>query len=164
MRPLIPEDEALLRVGLEHLSSKAAYQRFLTPDPHLSDVQFDYLTHPDQRTHLAIVMGREDAAGNVIEGIGVARCVRTREGENEAEVAVTVVDEWQGKGAGTLLLRHLADFAYQTGIRRFRGVMLVGNLAVQHSLDHVGERVESTTPEMGVVEMVWALDPARFAI
>lgn len=164
VRLLVPADEAILRGGLEHLSSRAAYQRFLTPDPHLSETQFDYLMNPDQRTHLAIVMGIEDEEGRTVEGIGVARCIRGGESPDESEVAVTVVDKWQGKGAGSLLLRHLAAFAYRTGVRRFRGVMLVNNAAVQHALDHLGERVESTTPEMGVVEVVWALDPERFAV
>ena len=44
-----------------------------------------------------------------------------------------------GKGAGIVLLRHLAAFAYRTGVRRWRGVMLATNERVKRAIDH-GER------------------------
>ncbi len=164
LRALRPEDEAFLRGGLEHLSAKAAYQRFLTPEPRLTEGQIDYLSHPDQRAHLALVMGVVDERGETLEGIGVARCIRVPRDSEEAEVAVTVVDDWQGRGAGSLLLWHLAAFAYRSGVRHFRGVMLVDNIAVQRALDHLGERVARVGPEMGVVEVVWALDSKLFSV
>jgi acyl-CoA synthetase (NDP forming)/GNAT superfamily N-acetyltransferase len=48
-------------------------------------------------------------------------------GDARAEVAFTVAPEAQGRGIGTLLLRHLADLAHADGIDRFVAEVLPGN-------------------------------------
>jgi len=150
-------------MGLEHLSPRARYQRFLTPTVRLSDAQFDYLTHPDGCDHIALVMGIEVEGEPEARGIAVARCIRGMGGDPEvAEVAVVVVDEWQGKGAGSLLLRHLAGWAHRLGIRRWVGVLLASNEAVKKAIDHVGPRVGSEPEGSGVIDVTWELDPAVF--
>lgn len=51
------------------------------------------------------------------DGVGVARFLRI--GEEVAEPAVAVADDWQGCGVGTLLLDLLAARAWEEGIRVF---------------------------------------------
>lgn len=79
-----------------------------------------YLTEVDHRDHEALVALADD------HGVGVARFVRTKDPE-VAEAAVTVVDDWQGKGLGTALLELLARRARQEGIHRFSAVVLAQN-------------------------------------
>ena len=61
------------------------------------------------------------------EGVGVARYVRDRERPDAAEVAVTVIDDWQGRGVGTLLLETLSGRARAEGITTFTALMLATN-------------------------------------
>jgi L-amino acid N-acyltransferase YncA len=47
-----------------------------------------------------------------------------------AEVAVTVVDAWQGRGLGAELVAALSERACEEGIRRFTGLAAAENAAV----------------------------------
>jgi GNAT superfamily N-acetyltransferase len=58
--------------------------------------------------------------------VGVARYVRGYEPEI-AEVAVVVIDDWQGKGAATALLERLAERAAENGVERFVALVLQEN-------------------------------------
>ena len=70
-----------------------------------------YLTEIDHHDHEAIIALEEESG----EGIGVARYVRNPTHPETAEVAVTVIDEWQGRGLGTLLLEVLGQRARAEG-------------------------------------------------
>ncbi len=67
------------------------------------------------------------SATELEELVGVARYVRDPDEPKQAEVAVTVQDEWQGRGVGTALLSMLARRARDNGVERFTGVCLAGN-------------------------------------
>jgi hypothetical protein len=56
----------------------------------------------------------------------VARFIRNAE-PHEAEVAVTVVDHWQGRGVATALLDRLVIRAREEGITHFLAVVLSDN-------------------------------------
>ena len=47
--------------------------------------------------------------------------------DDRAEVAFMVIDAYQGKGLGTLLLRHLTTIARSAGLRRFVAEVLSEN-------------------------------------
>ena len=54
------------------------------------------------------------------EGVGVARYVRLDEDPEEAEFAIAIADDWQGRGLGRVLLGELVDAARADGLRRLR--------------------------------------------
>ena len=56
-----------------------------------------------------------------------SRYVRSTERPEAAEVAVTVIDDWQGRGLGTLLLEVLSAQAREEGIDSFTAPMLATN-------------------------------------
>lgn len=122
VRPIRPEDAPELRAGFERLSPESRYRRFLSSTPRLSDADLRYLTEVDHHDHEALIAVTEDGAG-----VGVARFVRSAANPHAAEVAVTVVDEWQGRGVGTELLSRLADRARREGVRRFTALLLATN-------------------------------------
>ena len=96
-------DRDLLVRGFERLSPESRYRRFLTPMHELDQKTLRYLTDLDHRDHEA--MFALDESG---EGVGVARYVRSAVRPDTAEVAVAVVDAWQGRGLGTLLLQAIS--------------------------------------------------------
>lgn len=82
--------------------------------------------------------------------MGIARYVRDRENPAAAEIAVTIVDDWQGRGLGGELLARLADRARQEGIRRFTAVVAAGNAAAAGLLRNSGASLIHRGP--GIVE------------
>jgi GNAT superfamily N-acetyltransferase len=149
VRPIVPEDAASLEAGFERLGPESRYTRFLAPVGRLSGSQLRYLTEVDHHDHEALVAYEP---GNEAAGIGVARFVRLDDDPGAAEFAVTVADDWQGRGVGTALLTLLADRAREEGIDRFRGLMLARNEPIQNLVALFGTpRVLAREP--GTVEV-----------
>ncbi len=80
-----------------------------------------------------------------------------------AEAAVTVIDEWQGRGAGTALCNLLAERAREEGIERFTALLLAANDQMQDVLATLGPAkvisrdagtvvVEVEIPDVGIGE------------
>ena len=86
--------------------------------PRLSERDLDYLTRIDHHDHEALI-ALDRPGGDIV---GVARFVRT--GPEEAEPAIVVADDWQGRGLGRQLMGALADRALDEGVRRFRAPVL----------------------------------------
>jgi GNAT superfamily N-acetyltransferase len=148
VRPIEPDDRERLLEGFEHLSDESRYRRFLAPMPELSESTLRYLTEVDHRDHEALV-ALVEATG---QGIGVARYVRQPDRPEVAEAAVTVADEWQGRGAGTLLLELLAARAREEGIERFSALVLATNREMLELLETLGP-VRVVDREAGTVEV-----------
>lgn len=69
----------------------------------------------------------ETAGATEPEIIGHAECVRSPVDAERAEAAFLIADAFQGRGAGTLLLRALAAAARRRGVRRLEAVVLGEN-------------------------------------
>jgi GNAT superfamily N-acetyltransferase len=134
LRPLGPEDKDGLAAGFRRLSARSRYRRFLSPTPELTPRQLAYLTEVDHSDHEALVAIEPSSR----DGLGVARYVRSREHPEQAEFAVAVADDWQRRGLGTVLLRHLAARAREEGITSFTGLALADNLPARHLLERLG--------------------------
>jgi RimJ/RimL family protein N-acetyltransferase len=159
VRPIRPDDAPLLSEALRELSPASQYQRFLTVKDRLSDTELDYLTHCDQVEHVAYGVGVVDPDCAPPRPIAVARCIRETPGADLAEVAITVADDWQGRGAGTLLFQALARRASTVGIRRWRALLLAANLPARRLLDRVGELESSEPAGFGAIEVIYRLRP-----
>lgn len=151
VRPIAPEDRQLLLDGFDRLSDASRYRRFLTAMPSLNEAAVQYLTDVDHRDHEALL-----AIGEAGEGLGVARYVREADDPAAAEAAVTVVDDWQGRGVGTLLLHALADRARAEGVRTFTALLLADNDDMLGLFEHLGP-VRLTDREPGTVAISVAL-------
>jgi GNAT superfamily N-acetyltransferase len=148
VRPILPEDKQRLREGFDRLSARSRYRRFLTSLEHLSDQQIRSLTEIDYADHMAWVA--VDLSRPARPGVGVARYVRLPEEPTVAEAAVTVLDEYQGMGMGTILLGMLARSARAHGIRSFRGYVAAENAPMMEILHGLGARVAQEGPLLRV--------------
>ena len=137
VRPIIPEDKAILVEGFAHLSPQTRFRRFLGYMDKLRAPLLRYLTEIDYVDHFAWVGMNADT----FEGIGVARYVRMRDDPTAAEAAIVVVDAYQHRGAGTILLQLLGASALSNGITHFVGEALAENQPIRDLLENLGARV-----------------------
>ncbi len=147
IRPIRPDDKQALIDGLKRLSPESRYRRFLRPMTKLSERELRYLTEVDYTNHFAwMAIDPEHPA----HGFGVARYVRDAKDPEVAEAAVAVVDDQQGKGLGTILMRVLVATALENGIRTFQAWVLGDNRAVLGPLERIGAR---RTADHGVLRI-----------
>ena len=91
----------------ETLSPESQRRRFLAPVRHLSDAMLDHLVDDvDGVDHIALVLCAETSP-DVYDPVALARMVRYADVTDAADLAVTVKDEWQGRGVATVLLEVL---------------------------------------------------------
>jgi RimJ/RimL family protein N-acetyltransferase len=126
VRQIMSGDKAALAEAFERLSEDSRHKRFLAYKSRLTDADLAYFTEVDHVEHEALVA--VDPASSAI--VGVARYVRLSSQRRTAEVAVTVADDWQGRGVGTILLSCLAGRARDEGIHRFEAQALSENRRV----------------------------------
>ena len=159
IRPVRPADDGLLAEGFARLSDRSRRMRFLGPKEALSAAELRYFTDVDHRDHEALGALDHVRGG----GVGIARYVRDREDPHTAEIAVTVIDDWQGRGLGTELLARLSERACQEGIGRFTAAVAADNAAMAGLLRNFGGDV--VRREFGTLEyeMALACGPGRRA-
>ena len=124
VRPVRSTDAALLADGFTRLSERSRQQRFLGVKNHLTVAELRFLTSVDHHDHEALGALSRDG-----RGVGVARFIRDSEDPASAEIAITIVDEWHGRGLGTKLLELLSDRARAEGVARFTATVAADNIA-----------------------------------
>jgi GNAT superfamily N-acetyltransferase len=140
VRPAVPEDRVLLVEAFERLSPESRYRRFFAPLKTMSGPLLDHLTAVDSVDHFAwAALAADPQPDRRPVGVGVSRYVRLPD-PAAAEMAVTVVDDWQGRGLGRVLLDALVLEALENGITRFEGDVLVENRPMQELLRRTGAR------------------------
>lgn len=139
LRPIIPDDKQRLIAAFERLSPESRYRRFMAPFK-LTPSALAYLTEVDYVNHFAWAALAVDEEGQ--PGIGVARYVRFAADPSVAEAAVTVIDEYQGRGLGSLLLKILAITALENGVETFRAFVLSENRSMLEMLRSMDSKIE----------------------
>ena len=129
IRELGPGDGDVIDTVFAGLSPRSRYLRFQHPVTELSAATRGSLTALDGRTHVAL------AAFAQGQPIGIVRIIDL--GDGSGELAVEVVDRWQGCGVGTQLLQAARDRAVDLGYRELVGELLVVNAAAHAALRRV---------------------------
>jgi GNAT superfamily N-acetyltransferase len=151
IRPVLYSDRNEIAQGYQQLSPENRRLRFFAAPAELSERDLDYLTTLDYDDHFAWAVFAEDAPGR--PGVAVARYIRDPHRPHAAEAAVTVIDAYQHRGIGTLLLLLLVDEARRHGIDTFVSYVLWDNRDVIDALQAVGASVEAEEPGVARVEM-----------
>ena len=155
IRQVQPADAPLLADGFARLSPQSRRMRFLARKDQLSVAELRYFTDIDHHDHEAL--GALDQADG--RGVGVARYVRDADDPHAAEIAVTIVDDWQGRGLGTELLTRLSGRARSEGICRFTALVAADNMAMARLLRNMSASLIDRSP--GAVEYEITLMPPR---
>lgn len=117
VRPIRPEDAARFERGYPRLSETSRRQRFFGQASALSRTQLRFLTEIDQVRHVA--WGALNLADLDEPGIGIGRYIAIDGRPGMAEVALTILDAYQHRGAGSLLHACLHLSGARHGFRRF---------------------------------------------
>lgn len=145
IRALAPGDEADLVAAVARTSAESMRRRFFVVKRTFTDQETAFFLNVDFANHVALVAVVEEGGRPVIAGGG--RYIVVRPGE--AEVAFAVVDEYQGRGIGGAVMRHLTAIARAAGLERFIAEVLVENLPMRRLFEKSGLQM-STKHESGV--------------
>ncbi len=136
VRVVQPSDRPTFEAGWERLSEQSRLFRFHQPRSGLSPAELEYLTDVDGVDHYALGAVTRDADGR--EGpVAVARFVRMADRPDAADFAITVVDEFQHRGVGDLMLRRILEAARKRGYAHLIADLLLENTVARRLIEGV---------------------------
>lgn len=157
IRPILPSDKDRLEEGMKRMSPESRYLRFLHYFETLRPAELRYLTEIDYRNHFALVaLSLDDPE---LRGLGVARYIRDKQEPKSAEAAVAVIDAFQRRGLGTLLLTRLVETARENGVENFVAYITPEHPAVSHLLSSVEATVANADGLLKVVVPIGDVGP-----
>lgn len=149
IREIGPEDRRLLREGFAHLSQESRFMRFLSAHGNLTEEELDRFTAKNTNDRFAIGAISNDGP------LATARFFRIND-STRAELAVTIIDPWQRRGLGGVLMQALKDAAIDRGITDLIALVHSGNTGMRSLLDRQNARIIGN--EDGEIEYEIALD------
>lgn len=148
IRPITPQDKAAEREFIEGLSAQARRFRFLGAVRSPSEAMIEQLTNIDYVHDVAFAAVVADGARERF--VGVSRYSTDADG-HACECAVTVDDEWQDQGLGTLLMKHLIEVARARGIRTMFSIDSAENTRMSDLARFLGFHVKADPDDAGQV-------------
>ncbi len=158
IRQVRPDDAPALVRAYANLGEQSRYRRFFTVMPELPEATLKTAVEVDHVDHEALVAVPLLST----EIVGECRFIRLPDQPGTAEVGVTVVDAWQGRGLGSALLARLSEHALQAGIEYFTAEVLAENRTMLALLPSLGQ-VETESHGPVVTTRVELAEPSRQA-
>jgi acetyltransferase len=142
IRPIRPEDAEIERNFVRDLSPQSRYFRFMQAVSELTQAMLVRFTQIDYDREMALIAVKEEDDGSERQ-VAVARYTVNPD-RDSCDFALTVADDWQGRGIGSRLMRELMDVARSNGLDLIEGEVLREN----HNMLSLMERLEFTiTPD-----------------
>jgi protein lysine acetyltransferase len=157
LRPVLPADQWRLLEADELVSAKTQYRRFFSLSG-ITPATARYLTEVDYIDHFVwVAIDGEDI------GVGGATYIRSRSDPSVADISFSIMDDFQGRGLGGLLMGALAVAARRHGISRFSADVLAENAPMVAILNRAG--MEWDVAQGGVRHGTMRVpEPARFGL
>jgi GNAT superfamily N-acetyltransferase len=127
IRALRPDDRDDMLAAVGRTGTQSLQRRFFVVKRGFSEKEIAFFINVDFVNHGALVALAEEDKCKVT--IGGGRCIITEPGK--AEIAFVVIDDYQGQGLGTLLMRHLALIARKAGLKELIAEVLPENTAMR---------------------------------
>lgn len=154
IRPIRPADAAEHDAFFHRLSLDDIRFRFFAPISELTPAQREQFVKLDYERDMALIAVRE-ASGEIV---GVARLTRGANPQ-EAEFAVVVQHDLQGRGLAAHLMRRLLDWAPHHGVCEVVGSILAENEAMLDLARFLGFRLRRLPADPHIIEARLSLAP-----
>ena len=135
IRPISPDDAKLEQDFINNLSDQSKNYRFLGGRAPLSIKELIALCNIDYDSKMAFIALIDDGDQGTV--IGVSRYAIDKN-YGSFEFAITVADAWQNKGLGTLLMKHLIDYARSHEIKQIYSIDLASNYKMRALANELG--------------------------
>ena len=149
VRAFSPDDRAGLLAAVDRTGPLTRYRRFFVLKSKFSDREKDFFLNVDFDKHVALIALTNEAGTEVI--VGAARYVVLQ--AETAEVALTVIDDYQGQGIGPIMLRHLAAVARSAGLKTLVAEVLTENQPMRKVFERSGLPMRTTQDHSEVVHI-----------
>jgi RimJ/RimL family protein N-acetyltransferase len=126
IRALRPDDRSALLAAVARTGPESTFRRFFAARRGFSEKEIEFFLSVDFVNHVALVAWVTEEGQPTIVGGG--RYVVIEPGK--AEVAFAVIDQYQNKGIGTTLMKHISTIAARSGITEFVAEVLPDNTAM----------------------------------
>jgi RimJ/RimL family protein N-acetyltransferase len=126
IRALRPDDQDELVAAIGRASAQSLFRRFFAAKRSFTEQEIAFFSNVDFVNHVALVAVVDEGGRSAIVGGG--RYIIVQPGK--AEVAFAVIDQYQGRGIGAALMRHLTAIARQSGIKELVAEVLPDNIAM----------------------------------
>src|SRR5262245_64325747 len=134
IRALRPDDEDDMLAAVGRTGMQSLQRRFFAVKRGFSEKEITFFMNIDFNNHVALVALAEEDGRDAIVGGG--RYIVIEPGK--AEIAFVVIDDYQGQGIGTLLMRHLAVIARKAGLKELIAEVLPENAAMRKVFSKFG--------------------------
>jgi RimJ/RimL family protein N-acetyltransferase len=148
IRALRPSDRPALETAVDRTSPLSLYRRFFAVRTVFTEAEEQFFVDVDFKKHVALVAVVDESAGEMIAGGGRYVLV----GDKKAEIAFMLIDAYQGKGIGSMLLRHLTAIAKEAELRQFVAEVLPENTPMLKLFEKSGLHM-SVQSERGVTHV-----------
>ncbi|MDM7986312.1 MAG: GNAT family N-acetyltransferase [Smithella sp.] len=127
LRLITPRDIGLWTDFVNNCSKKSLWLRFLSPFSATPE-RAQRFCNLDPEEEIAVVAEMKD--GDKYKFLGIARLIKNKRCEGEAEYAVIISDFWQNKSLGHLLSEQCIELAKKEGYKTIRAETLQQNYSM----------------------------------
>ena len=145
VRPIRPEDAKIEQDFVRNLSEESKYFRFMQAVSELTPQMLVRFTQIDYDREMALIAVHEQPDGNELQ-VAVARYTMDPD-RTSCEFALTVADEWQGRGVGYHLMEKLMEVARDRGMDTIHGEVLAANSHMLGLMQRLGFEIRMSPDE-----------------
>ena len=151
LRPIDPRDADVLQAYVRGLSPGSRYDRFFVALNELPQTELDSVTHLNRKYELALLA--ETRVDGALIVIGEARYAFAPD-RLESEFALSVADNWRGKGLGALLMADIESRVRSLGAEHLCGDVLYSNEPMKVLARKKGFRMAGVPRDAKLVRIV----------
>lgn len=156
-RPILPEDEPLLKAFILKVTKEDLYYRYFSEINEFTHEDLANMTQIDYDREMAFVAVRTENEESEI--IGVTRTVSDPD-NIDAEFSVLVRSDLKGLGLGRRLLDKMIDYAAEHGLQRLTGITMPNNRGMITLAKKLGFDVDIQIQD-GIVNLSLLLEKRR---
>jgi RimJ/RimL family protein N-acetyltransferase len=156
---ILPANKSKISQGLKDLSYESIRNRFMGSKKEFSETELEYLTNFDGWNHYALGLEERERP---FRGVAVARLVRSSIDSKEAEIAITIIDDYQKLGLGTLLIKLLALAAAERNLDRLSFTFLPQNEGIIKLIHRLGPSYSTGHSKKDEIHLLMNLNQLNF--